>query len=202
MIMGKLPITKQPKVLKHVDISMRPGELLRQAVFNVGDVKGIGKVLLRTVIDTYSNYAFAFLQTRELQENAVAVLRDFVLPQFEEWGLKVSAIITDDSCGCIHRSFQAYLACKGIEMRLPDAQSFSEDIVSETFFRTATVQLLGQSLRENKKYPSLETVQQDLHAWLKHYNQEQPHSATGQVPPMEKVLQYLKNTNKQNSFNA
>ena len=45
---------------RHVE-SSRPGELLCQDTFFVGNLKGIGKVYLHAVVDTFGSYAFGFL---------------------------------------------------------------------------------------------------------------------------------------------
>ena len=47
---------------RHVE-SSRPGELLSQDTFYVGRLKGVGRVYLHTVVDTFGSYAFGFLHT-------------------------------------------------------------------------------------------------------------------------------------------
>lgn len=44
---------------RHVE-SSRPGELLAQDTFYVGRLKGIGKVYMQAVVDTYGSYALVF----------------------------------------------------------------------------------------------------------------------------------------------
>ena len=58
---------------RHVE-SSRPGELLSQDTFFVGHLKGVGKVYLHAVVDTYSSFAFGFLHVSKQPEAAVAVL--------------------------------------------------------------------------------------------------------------------------------
>jgi hypothetical protein len=41
----------------------------------VGHLKGVGKVYLHAVVDTYSSFAFGFLHVSKQLEAAVAVLR-------------------------------------------------------------------------------------------------------------------------------
>lgn len=45
---------------RHVE-SNAPGELLSADTFFVGNLKGVGKVYLHAVVDTYGSYAFGFL---------------------------------------------------------------------------------------------------------------------------------------------
>ena len=47
---------------RHVE-SSRPGELLCQDTYLVGIFKGVGKVYLHSLVDTYGSYAFGFLYT-------------------------------------------------------------------------------------------------------------------------------------------
>ena len=54
---------------RHVE-SSRPGELLSQDTFYVGTLKGVGRVYLHAVVDTYSSYAFGFLHTSKQPEAA------------------------------------------------------------------------------------------------------------------------------------
>jgi len=63
---------------RHVESSC-PGELLTQDTFFVGTIKGVGKVYLHAVVDTFSSYAFGFLHTSKQAEAAVAVLHNDAL---------------------------------------------------------------------------------------------------------------------------
>jgi hypothetical protein len=51
-----------------------PGELLCQDTLFVGNLKGIGKVYLHAVVDTYGSDAFGFLHVSKQPEAAVAVV--------------------------------------------------------------------------------------------------------------------------------
>jgi hypothetical protein len=62
---------------RHVE-SACPGELLCADTFFVGNLKGIGKVYLHAVVDSYSSYAFGFLHVSKQPEAAVAVLHNDV----------------------------------------------------------------------------------------------------------------------------
>jgi transposase InsO family protein len=84
---------------RHVE-SSRPGELLSQDTFYVGRLKGVGKVYLHGMVDTYGSYAFGFLHTSKQPE--AAVLHNDVLPFYKQQGLTVQAILTDNGrefCG-------------------------------------------------------------------------------------------------------
>jgi len=79
---------------RHVE-SQRPGQLLSQDTFYVGHLKGVGKVYVQAVVDTYGSYGFAYLHTAKLPEHAAAILHSHVLPQYKLWKLPVEAVLTD-----------------------------------------------------------------------------------------------------------
>jgi len=64
---------------RHIE-SSRPGELLSQDTFYVGCMKGVGRIYLHVVVDTYSSLAFGFLCPSKQAEAAVAVLHNDALP--------------------------------------------------------------------------------------------------------------------------
>ena len=49
----------------------------------VGNLKGIGKIYLQTVVDCHSRFGFGHLYTSKVPVTAVHVLNDKVLPFFE-----------------------------------------------------------------------------------------------------------------------
>jgi transposase InsO family protein len=138
---------------RHVE-SSQPGELLCQDTFYVGHLKEVGKVYLHAVVNSYSSYAFGFLYNEKQAECAATVLHNDVLPFYAEHKLRVDAILTDNGpefCGT------------------PRTNGFIERFnrtVLDEFFRIAF---------RKKYYESLETLQDDLDAWLIHYNTERPH---------------------------
>jgi len=62
---------------RHVE-SSRPGDLLAQDTFFVGHLKGVGKVYLQAVVDTYASYAFGFLHTGKLPEWVGVGVQQFI----------------------------------------------------------------------------------------------------------------------------
>lgn len=52
---------------RHIE-SKRPGELLSQDTLYVGQIKGIGKVYMQSVVDTYGSFAFGYLHTGKLPD--------------------------------------------------------------------------------------------------------------------------------------
>jgi transposase InsO family protein len=161
---------------RHVE-SERPGQLLSQDTFMVGTLKGIGRVYLHAVVDTFGSHAFGFLHVSKQPEAAVAVLHNEVLPFYRELGLEVGAVLTDNGrefCGTERHPYELYLALNDVEhrrtrVRSPRTNGFVERFngtVLEEFFRPAM---------HARLYESVEALQADLDAWLVHYNRERPH---------------------------
>jgi len=161
---------------RHVE-SSRPGELLSQDTFYVGTLKGVGRVYLHAVVDTFSSYAFGFLHTSKQPEAAAAVVHNDVLPFYKSKRLSVKAMLTDNGrefCGKDTHPYEIYLALNDIEhrktkVRKPQTNGFVERFnrtVLEEFFRTAF---------RTKLYESVTALQGDLDQWLLHYNTERPH---------------------------
>jgi transposase InsO family protein len=161
---------------RHVE-SSRPGELLCQDTFFVGTFKGVGKVYLHTVVDTYGSTAFGFLHTSKVPEAAVAVLHNDVLPFYAERGLVIEKVLTDNGrefCGTETHPFEVYLALndlahKRTKVRHPQTNGFVE-----RFHRTVKEEFFEVALRETF-YETVEALQADLDRWLLHYNTERPH---------------------------
>ena len=70
---------------RHVE-SLYPGYLLSQDTFYVGTLKGVGRVYLQAVVDTFCSLAFGKLYTSKLPITAVDILYERVLPFYEVEG--------------------------------------------------------------------------------------------------------------------
>ena len=162
---------------RHVE-SPYPGYLLCQDTFLVGALKGIGRIYLQAVVDTYSSFAFGKLYTSKLPETAVDILYDRVLPFYEEKGLKVENILSDNGreyCGraMIH-PYQIFLELNDIEHRKTKVACPRTNGFVERFNRTILDEFFRETFRKTF-YASLEDLQKDLDQWLYRYNYERPH---------------------------
>jgi transposase InsO family protein len=179
---------------RHVE-SSRPGELLAQDTFYVGHLKGVGKVYLQAVVDTYGSYAFGFLHTGKLPECAVAVLHNDVLPFYRRKGLAVSAVLTDNGrefCGTDTHPYELYFALNDIEHRRTKVRRPQTNGFVERFNRTVLDEFFRVVFRQ-KLYERLEDLQADLDDWLRHYNTERPHRGYRNMGkrPMDTIQDYL-----------
>lgn len=180
---------------RHIE-SKRPGELLAQDTFYVGQIKGVGKVYLQAVVDTYGSYAFGYLHTGKLPEHAAAVLHNDVLPRYKRWGLRVQAVLTDNGreyCGKDHHPYELYLALNDLEHRRTKVKHPQTNGFVERFNRTVLDEFFRKAFRE-KLYTSVDPLQRDLEKWLRFYNEERPHQGYRNLGrrPIETVLSFVK----------
>lgn len=161
---------------RHVE-SSRPGELLSADTFTIGTLKGIGRVYMHGVVDTYGSYAFGFLHTSKRPEAAVAVLHNDVLPFYQDRGLNIDAVLTDNGrefCGTDTHPYELYLALNGVEhrrtaVRRPQSNGFVER------FNLTVEQEFVEVIFRSKFFESVEALQTAFDEWLRHYNTERPH---------------------------
>jgi transposase InsO family protein len=168
--------------------------------FQVGTIKGVGKVYLHAVVDTYGSYAFGFLHTSKQPEAAVAVLHNDVLPFYSKYKLPVSAILTDNGrelCGKDSHPYELYLELNDIEHRRTRVRSPQTNGFVERFNRTVLDEFFRKAFR-TKLYKTIEELQIDLDAWLLYYNTERPHQGYRNMGrrPMDTVNLFLKSKGK------
>ncbi len=175
--------------------SSRSGELLNQDTFYVGTLKGVGRVYLHVVVDTYSSYAFGFLHTAKQPEAAVAVLHNDALPFYKSKGLSVNALLTDNGrefCGKDTHPYEIYLTMNDIEHRRTKVRKPQTNGFVERFNRTVLEELLRTAF-STKPYESVKALQKDLDKWLVHCNTERPHLGYRSLGrrPIETIDLYL-----------
>lgn len=179
---------------RHVE-SERPGQLLSQDTFYVGQFKGVGKVYLHTVVDTFGSYAFGVLATSKAPECAVSTLYNDALPFYREQGLAVDAVLTDNGrefCGKEEQHpYELFLALSDIEHRRTRVRSPQTNGFVERFHRTVLDEFFRVAMRQTL-YTSVEALQIDLDEWLHHYNHERPHLGYRNMGrcPIETVRQF------------
>jgi len=155
--------------------SYHPGFLVAQDTCYIGYLKGIGKLYQQTGIDTHSNVGFAKAYTEKTSLTAADFLNDRVLPFFDEHGIRVLRILTDNGteyCGRpeVH-PYKLFLHLNDIEhtrtkVRHPQTNGAVERLnqtIEDEFYRVAF---------RRKYYRSLEEIQTDLDVFMSSYNNE------------------------------
>jgi transposase InsO family protein len=182
---------------RHVE-SGAPGELLCADTFFVGSLKGVGKVDLHAVVDTYGSYAFGFLHVSKQPEAAAAaaVLHNDVLPFYDKLDLPVRAVLTDNGrefCGTEQHPYELYLAHNDIEHRRTRVRTPRTNGFVERFNGTVLDEFFRVKLRD-RFYETVEALQADLDAWLAHYNTARPHLGYCNQGrrPIETITQFVR----------
>ena len=170
-----------------------PGYLGAQDTFYVGTLKGVGRIYQQTFIDTYAKVAVVKLYDRKNALVAADALNDRVIPFFEEHGIPLLRILTDrgtEYCGSReHHEYELYLAIEDIDHTKTKARSPQTNGICERFHKTILQEFYQVAFRK-KIYKTLEELQADVDVWLKHYNEDRPHSGKycfGK-PPMQTFL--------------
>lgn len=179
---------------RHVE-SSRPGELLCQDTFYVGQLKGVGKVYLHSLVDTFGSYAFGFLHTGKQPEAAVALLHNDVLPFYRDKEIPVAKVLTDNGrefCGTEGHPFELYLSLNDIRHKRTRVNSPRTNGFVERWHRTVLDEFFRQAFR-TKLFLSVEELQADLDAWLMYYNTERPHQGYRNMGrrPLDTVAEFL-----------
>jgi len=130
------------------------------------------------VIDANSSHVFAKLYLSKVPMTAVDVLNDRVLPFYEEHGVEIEHLLTDNGreyCGRpVGHPFELYLAIQQIQHRRTDIGSPETNGFCERFHRTVKEEFYAVAFRRTF-YESLEQLQHDLDDFVAFYNRERAH---------------------------
>jgi len=155
-----------------------PGYLGSQDTFYVGNMKGVGRIYQQTFVDTYAKVAFAKLYTTKTPIAAADLLNDRVLPFYQEHQVALLRVLTDrgtEYCGKVEQhDYQLYLAVNDIDHTRTKAQSPQTNGICERFHKTILNEFYQVAFRK-KIYTTLESMQEDLDAWIDSYNHERTH---------------------------
>ena len=152
-----------------------PGYCGAQDTFYVGTLKGVGRIYQQTFIDTYCKVAFAKLYTEKTPLSAADLLKDRVLPFYEEHGIPLLRVLTDRGSEFRgkyeHHAYELYLMVEDIEHTKTKTQSPQTNGICERFHKTVLNEFYRVTFRK-KYYRTLDELQADLDAFLESYNAE------------------------------
>jgi transposase InsO family protein len=101
------------------------------------------------------------------------MLKDRVLPFFEEQGLRLLRVLTDrgsEYCGNLqHHEYELYLAIEDVDHTKTKAKSPQTNGLCERFHRTMREEFYQVAFRK-KVYESLEALQADVDNWIRSYS--------------------------------
>lgn len=163
---------------RHIE-TRYPGDLVAVDTFFVGTLKGVGKVYLQTVLDTFSRYAWGLLHASKMPVTAVQTLNNAVLPFFDEHGITILSDNGREYCGRPDQHpYELFLQLEQIEHRPTKVRRPQSNGFIERLHRT----LLGEHFRlrgREKFYESVAEMQVDRDACLAIYNTKRPHQGRG-----------------------
>ena len=162
---------------RHVE-SSAPGELLNQDTFYWGTLKGVGKVYVQVVVDTFCSLGFAKVYNSKMPVTACDLLYERVLPFYDALGVPVKAILTDNGrefCGKPEsHPYELLLAIEDVEHRNTKVRCPRTNGFVERMNRT----LLDECFRiagRQTWYIGAEEIQRDLDTFMTYYNLERSH---------------------------
>ena len=142
-----------------------PGYLGSQDTYDVGTVKGIGRIYQQTFIDTYSRVAFVKLYDRKNAIVAADTLNDRVLPFFEEKEIRLLRILTDrgsEYCGSReHHEYQLYLSIEDIDHTKTKVKHPQTNGICVRFHKTIKDEFYQIAFLK-KVYQTLDELQRDV----------------------------------------
>lgn len=168
--------TAKEKKEAHGEVeSPHPAFLVAQDTCYIGTIKGIGRIYQQTGIDTHANVGFAKVYREKTALTAADFLNDKVLPFYDEQGVRVLRMLTDN--GAEYRGRQEshpyvmFLHLNDIEhtfikVRHPQTNGSVErlnQIIQDEFYQVAF---------RKKLYGSIEEVQKDLDEFMAYYNDQ------------------------------
>ena len=99
------------------------------------------------------------------------------LKGYAKLDLPIGAVLTDNGrefCGSERHPYELYLALNDIEHRKTRVGSPRTNGFVERFNGTVLEEFFRPTMR-SQLYESVDALQTDLDAWLRHYNHERPH---------------------------
>lgn len=155
--------------------SPHPGFLFAQDTYYVGTIKGVGRIYQQTGIDIHSNVGFAKVYKEKTAITAADLLNDKALPFFDEHGIAVLRVLTDN--GREYRGrldkhpYELFLHLNGMEhtrtkIRRPQTNGSVERLnqtIQEEFYKVAF---------RKKLYSTMEDIQADLDDFMATYNHD------------------------------
>ena len=155
--------------------SHHPGFLVAQDTYYVGTIKGVGRIYQQTVIDTHANIGFAKVYADKTALAAADMLNDRVLPYYDERGIRVHRVLSDNGpeyCGRgDQHPYELFLSLTDIEHTRtkpyhPQTNGSVErlnQIIGNEFYAVAF---------RKKLYETIEEIQADLDVFMGWYNNE------------------------------
>ncbi len=154
------------------------GYLGCQDTYFVGTLKGVGRVYAQTFVDAHCSWAAAKLYLSTIPMTAVDLLHERVPPVYEQAGLALERVLTDNGreyCGrALQHPYELYLTVQQVEHRTTKVHSPQTNGFCERFHRTLKDEFFSVAYRK-KLYGSVQELQEDLDGFVRFYNEQRSH---------------------------
>jgi transposase InsO family protein len=141
----------------------------------MGYIKGVGRIYQQTAIDTHSNMGFAKLYLEKTSLSAADLLNDKVLPFFDEHGICIQRVLTDNGTEFCGRQeshpYELFLHLNDIEHTRTKVRKPQTNGAVERLNQTIQDEFYSVAFRK-KLYRTVEEIQEDLNVFLQYYNRE------------------------------
>lgn len=155
--------------------SPHPAFLMAQDTYYVGTIKGVGRIYQQTGIDTHCNIGFAKLYNERTALTAADFLNDKVLPFFDEHGMRVLRMLTDNGMEYCGRQdshpYELYLHLNEIEHTRTRVRRPQTNGSVERLNQTIQDEFYSVAFRK-KLYKTIEEMQSDLDEFMTCYNNQ------------------------------
>ena len=155
--------------------SPHPGFLVAQDTYYVDYIKGVGKIYQQTGLDTHSNVGFAKVYLDRIALTAADFLNDKVLPLFDDHGIGVLRVLSDNGSEYCGRKdehpYQLFLQLNEIEHTRIKIRHPQTNGAAERFNQTIQEEFYKVAFRK-KLYRSIDEIQADLDDFMTWYNTE------------------------------
>jgi transposase InsO family protein len=193
---SRLPRESRPPVVRYE--RERPGELLHIDTKKLGRFWHVGKRILHdgiarspragwqhvhVAVDDHSRLAYAEVLRTDRAVDAVAFLKR-ALAWYQEQGVTVEAVMTDNGPAYLSRSWRAYCAALGLRHLRTRPYTPRTNGKAERFIQT-----LLRKWAYAFAYSTSAHRARALAGWLRWYNRRRPHASLGGLPPISRVSQ-------------
>ena len=155
--------------------SPHPGFLVAQDTCYVGTIKGIGRIYQQTAIDTHGSHGFAKVYLEKTALTAADLLNDKVLPFYDQHGIRVHRVLTDNGpefCGRQDsHPYELFLHLSGIEHTRTKVRKPQTNGAVERLHQTIQNEFYQVAFRK-KLFHTLQEIQTDLDSFMGYYNKE------------------------------
>lgn len=161
-----------------------PGHLVALDSFEVGHLKGVGRIYQLTGLDLCPLFGWAKLYTQKDQRAAIDLVEQVLIPRFYANGVRIESILTDNGSEFIGSRFRQMLTDYNIQHhRIPPGKPMLNGYC-ERFQRTLAEEFY-QPVFRTTFFHSLTDLQCALDKYLIYYNFHRVHfglAKNGEIP--------------------